>query len=247
MNKRVNTRENWPLYDTALIAANVNTLYPQANWYTSYADLAEPAEIPFFNVRNKSIGMQYCNFDSSEKLPFVYHIYGLSISVQAPIISQTKIGADNPTAADQTRAGDLYFSTELARHAAFILKVGQDEKLVSSCDLIPPGSGVTGFASMLNKAGNNAGSMNSNLQQGDPDMKNIWAFPEPIAVPRDRNISGTLVISSQMRTALKKCIGPGNYLNNDTTDHPDKFPAAAMIRATLLGRREVQLRNNLFA
>jgi hypothetical protein len=245
MNK-VNATEIWPLYDSVMICNAVTTLYPKANWYAQYSDFADPAEIPFFNVRNRSIGMQYNNFDSSEKLPFVYHIYGLAISVQAPIVSQIKIGEDNPTAANQTRPGDLFFATELARHSAFILKVGQDEKMVNATNLLPPGSGVHGFADMFNKAGNNAGSMPSNLQNGVPEHKNVWAFPEPIAVPRDRNVSGTLVLSSYMRESLKKCIGPGNYLNDDTADHPNKYPAASVIRATLIGKREVQLRNNLF-
>lgn len=243
--EKVNALETWPLYDSVMICNVVDSLYPQANWYKTYQAFADPAEIPFFNVRNKSIGQSYCNFDSSEKLPFVYHIYGLAISVQTPIVSQEKTDATNPDAANQTRYADAFFATELARHSAFILKVGQDEKLVNATNLLPPGSGVSGFGDIFNKAGNNAGGMISNVQNGHPDIHNVWLFPEAIAVPRDRNISGTLVLSSYMRDSLKKAAGPGLYLANDTTDHPDRYAAASMIRATLIGKREVQLRNNL--
>lgn len=243
--EKQNALETWPLYDSVMISNVVDALYPQASWYKQYSDLAAPAEIPFFNVRNKSIGVQYCNFDSSEKLPFVFHIYGLAISVQAPIMSQEKINATNPDAANQTRYADAFFATELPRHSAFILKVGQDEKLVNCTNLLPPGSGVSGNGAMFNTAGNTVGGMISDLQNGEPEIGNVWIFPEPIAVPRDRNISGTLVLSSYLRGCLTKAAGPGLYLANDTTNHPDRYAAASLIRATLIGKREVQLRNNL--
>jgi hypothetical protein len=240
--QRRNAIEVWPIYDTVMIMNNVNSLYPNANWYQQYDDLAVPAEIPFFNVRNKSVGEAYCNLDSSDKMSFGFEIFGLGVYVGAPAVSGIKVADQAPTAANQVRCADGFFATEVVRHSTFILKIGQDEKLVSPVSILPSGEGVAGYSKMVDDANNGLGLALGNINNGMAFKKNMFLFPEPISVPRDRNISGSLVFSPYLRSALAKASGPGNLLNNPT---PDVYPSASIIRVTMLGRRGVQQRNEL--
>lgn len=240
-----NARERFPLYDTVMVMNNCSTMYPNAAWYNQYADLGAPAEIPFLNVRNRSIGAAYNNFDSAEKLPFVYHIYAMGIYFTPPTVSTMKIGETAPTATNQVRASDIYFATEMARHSSMILKVGQDEKWVGSSDMLPAGQGVSGWVRHLDATAQTLGGSVQTFNNGEPANRNVWVFPEPISVPRDRQISGVLTLSSNLRDALKKASGPGYWLNTTETDYPDKYPAASLIQVILGGYREVQPRNQL--
>jgi hypothetical protein len=243
--QRVNAEESWPLYDSLVVMNNVNSLYPNAAWYQQYSDIAVPADLPLFNVRNKSVGEAYCNFDSSDKMAFAYEIFALGILVAGPAVSGIKIGESTPSAANQTRPGDIFFASEVIRHSTFILKVGQDEKLVAPVSSLPAGEGIAGLAKIFDDANNTLGLALSNLGNGVPLKRNMWVFPKPIRVPRDRNISGTLVFSNYLRTSLAKCAGPGQLLNSATGGYPDKYPSASLIRVTMLGRRYVQQRNEL--
>lgn len=246
MNERMNAIEVWPQYDTVMVMDNVNTLYPNAGWYRQYSDLAAPAEIPFFNVRNKSVGEAYCNFDSADKIPYGYEIFAIGVYIAAPAVSSMRVGAgDEPIASNQTRCADVFFATEMLRHSSLILKVGQDEKLVAPLSLLPSGEGVHGWSKTIDAANHAAGAAIHNFGDGVVDKKNMWLFPEPVQVPKDRNLSAVLVLSPYLRASLTKAEGPGVLLNTNEATFPDRYPAAAMIRVTMLGRRGVQQRNEL--
>jgi hypothetical protein len=240
-----NALEVWTLYDTFMIMNEVETLYPNANWVKQYANMANMNEIPFFNVRNRSVGEAYCNLDSSEKLPYPYHICAAGIYVSAPVVSMKKVGGTVPTPDNQCRYADIFFATELPRFSAFKLKVGVDEKYIAKTNMMPSGQGLAGWARVLDAAGNTLGGSVGNLQSGTPHKNNKGVFPEPIAVPRDRNMSGSLHIASYFSDAMEKAAGPGVWLNTTEADYPDQYAAASIIRVVLAGFREVQLRNQL--
>jgi hypothetical protein len=232
--KYQNALETYPLYDSVLIGTNAPGLYQNSGYFANFAALGVPATIPFLNVRNKAIaGKQYNNFDSANKLPYVYHCHSIGLSIEAPAVSFGNTGA-GPS------PSNLFFATELVKHCGFILKVGQDEKLVAPGSLIPSGQGVAGYASNFASTGDKQ-SVIQNTNNGNPDKNNRFPFPETISMPRESNVEGQLVISEYGREALKKCVGPGNWEKDQ--DESEQYPAMAVIRVTLFGEREVQQRN----
>jgi len=236
----VNAYESWTLYDTVLIAKNVNEIANNAQWYTSYAQLSQNATVPFFNVRNKSVGVSYCNLDSANKLPFVFHCYSIGVDFEGPTVS-------TPNAEGGPGAGawaSLFFSGELIKHCGFILKVSQDEKLVNTCNLLPSGQGVSGFGSVLHNTGPGIIEMFQDVGSGVNDRDNRWKFAQPIQMPREVNIEGTLYLSNYARNALVKCAGP-NFIQNQFGVSASNYAACASIKVTLYGKREVQQRNEL--
>jgi hypothetical protein len=231
-----NALETYPLYDSILIGSNAPGLYKNAGYFADYAELGQPAMIPFFNVRNKAqAGKQYNNFDSANKLSFVYHCHSIGLSIEAPAVSFGSSGAPGEPA-----PGNLFFATELVKHCGFILKIGQDEKLVAPGSLMPSGQGVAGYADNEASTGD-IQKVIQNTNSGDPELKNRFPFAEPLEMPRESNVEGQLIISEYGREALKKMVGPGNWEKDQAKT--EQYPAMAVIRVTLFGEREVQQRN----
>lgn len=234
-----NAVEDWPLYDSVLIASNVDQLYKNSGFLTSYAALANFAEIPFFNTRNKSVGVQYCNMDSANKMPFVYHLEEIGISFHSPLGSYQAGGGTPP----RTELSDAFFSADLYSHCGFIFKVAQDEKLVADCGSMPDGEGIKGWAGNQSESTSLQFVSNQTFSQGEAEVSLNWKFPKPISIPRDQTIEGKLVLSNDARTALTKMVGPGLLPLADTGI--DTAPQAALIKVTMYGKREVQQRNAL--
>lgn len=238
-----NAYEGWTLYDTVMVSSVVDSLYKNSAWYTSYQALGQPSTIPFFNVRNKSVGVQYCNFDSANKLPFVFHCYSIGIDFDAPAVS---FGDESET----TGQSDAFFAAELANHCGFILKVSQDEKLVQTCVCMPSGQGVAGWNSQVGATGPDPAHSMQNVTFGIPDRENRWHFAKepgdiPVQMPREVNIEGLLIVSEYGRAALAKMAGPGNWQFNTSASGFNSYPQAATIRVSMYGKREVQQRNDL--
>ena len=102
----VNAYETWSLYDTVVIASNADELWNGQGMYKSYKDLGVPPSVPFFNARNKSAGVQYCNLDSANKLPYVFHCYSMGISFESPNFGGSGI-LESP--GSQGRTSNLFF------------------------------------------------------------------------------------------------------------------------------------------
>lgn len=236
MNQPVNAWEPWTLYDSVLISTVADTIYSGQGFFNSYAALSAPAQIPFLNVRNKSaVGEAYNNFDSRDKLPYVYHAYTIGISFEAPSVTYGAIQTGQSE-------GAILFANEIVKHCGFVLKVSQDEKLVHTAELMPNGQGVTGWGTSTEIGGAVAPTIGQNVSSGQPDKDNKWPFPNPIEMPREVNISGTLVISPYGKSLLAKMVGPGTVR---VSEAGATYPAAALLRVSLGGFREVQQRNAL--
>lgn len=236
-----NAYESWSLYDTVLIGENAPALHQGAGFFADYAALSVPSQIPFFNVRNKSVGTPYCNFDSANKLPFVFHCYSIGLDIEAPL-SLASVDQGNP--ANTPTYSNLFFSGELAKHVGFILKVSQDEKLVQTGTLMPSGQGIAGWQNQYGNFAEDGNAALSNLSVGVPEKNNRWKFAEPIAMPREVNIEGNLVFSEYAREALSSMYGPGTVYAQEGISG-SAYPAYSQIRVTLYGMREVQQRNAL--
>lgn len=235
--QKLNALESWSLYDTVVIASNVNTFFSKEAYFSSYADLANQATVPFFNSRNQSVGVQYCNMESANKMPYPYHLYSIGIDFESPTVSY-----GDPT--DTKLPSDMFFSNELVKHCGFIFKVSQDEKLVQTCSLMPSGQGVAGYAAYPVDGSGDAGAAQHNVTNGVPHRDNRRAMRSPIVIPREATIEGQLVLSNYAREALAKAAGPGDW-ENDQAVPANNFPQSSQIRVTMYGYREVQQRNAL--
>lgn len=236
-----NAVEVWELHDSVLISKYVdeNSKYQGVGFYNGYAALGAAAEIPFFTIRNSSIVDQaYCNFDSKDKMNFGFHCFSLGIEFIAPTFD----GGENPNATMRSQT----FAAELPKHASFVLTLNQDEKVVSTINLVPSGMGVQGS---MNESMDPAHSPAQNVQvaqNGWPSIKNRWEFKGPLRIPRNVTIKGTLQFSSIGRAILAGMESP-SLMNVNGDPQPGQGTGnvwqAAMIRVSMFGVREVQMRN----
>ena len=247
MRKKIefeNAVEVWELHDSVLVSAFVdeNPKYQGVGFYNSYAAMGAASEIPFFTVRNSSmVDSAYCNFDSKDKMNFVYHCFSLGIDFIAPVM----VGTQNTNC----MARSAVFEAELPKHASFILTLNQDEKVVATIPLLPSGQGSPGGLGMTNiSPATGPAQQYTAMGNGQATIKNRWEFksPGPMRIPRNVTIKGVLRFSSIGRAILAGMEDPGTAT---VTDSPNpgqgdgSVDLAAMIRVSMFGVREVQLRN----
>jgi hypothetical protein len=232
----MNVVEAYSLYDTIQIGGKVE---PEEG-YISFPAMANEEEIPFFTKRTRSkVGLAYTNKDSTDALPFAFHVYSLGVHwlgfpERAPL-------PETPTAEmiSEYEAGYL-FEKILPAHTGVTLKVREDERLAHTAELAPPGVGVLGT---------NAGAYNNApvhaATQSWPDLANRWRFPEPIRVPRNTIVTVNLKFSKYAKQLLLAMLGPGVISLSLGPNQPIDIPRRALIRVSLIGKREVQQRGEL--
>ena len=247
MRKKVefdNAVEVWELHDSVLISPYVgsNPKYQGVGFYNSYAAMGAASEIPFFTVRNSSmVDPAYCNFDSKDKMNFVYHCFSLGVDFIAPVLTGTQ--------STSAIARSAVFQAELPKHASFILTLNQDEKVVATIPLLPSGQGTPGSLGKTNVSPALGPAQHYNaIGNGQPTIKNRWTFksPGPMRIPRNVTIKGVLRFSSIGRAILAGMEDPGTatVTDNPTPGQGDgSVDLAAMVRVSMFGVREVQLRN----
>ena len=229
-----NVLEFWPLYDTVLIGVHTD-LYPKAGYFIAYGNLGAVAEIPFFNIRNRSmVGVPYNNFDTTEHLTFPYHCDSIGVEFITAVSATSTTGFS-------WLIGDLVFGKLLQNHASLKFIVDQDEKLVCTVPLCPAGMGIDGDAS----DGGSDDHANYGIDvanNGSPILTNRWKFPQPIIIPRNATIRATIEFSPYARNVLNTMVvGPGvEYVGAAQTN-----PQISAIRVSMFGRREVQQRGQL--
>lgn len=246
----MNVGERWTMFDTVMISpfvANLGNNAP-AGWFESFVDLGLADSIPFFNIRNQSIGRPYNNQATRDQLPYAIRLKSIGIAFIAPSIA-SQIGAEGPSAEAGNRVDHLsaFFEADLPTHASFTFKVNQDERLITTAFMCPPGYGPTGggFVHEGNTAGADVsvGSVQA-VSQGEPDLGVRWIFPIDIDMPRRASVSAEIRLTEYARQFLQALWGPG-YLNfhDNTTGNPSAlYPCAFMIQITLHGERLVQQR-----
>jgi hypothetical protein len=240
-----NALEVWPYFDTVLISQWVaqagNERFAKAGFLAGYNALGVQGQIPFFKTRNRgTVGLPYCNMDVIDRFNLPFHCFGIAVAFVAPTLSAS--GDPNP------QAQDAFFAAELPKHCGFTFNVGQDEKLASHAGYLNAGSGLVGHQTQ--SGGTTFGSqlLTQSYAAGRAEKWNIYPFvqvkengekiPTPIQIPRNETIQAILHISPEGKNLLSVLPGPGI-----TTGEGGSFFQRALIRVSLYGVREVQLRN----
>jgi hypothetical protein len=232
----MNVVEAYALFDTVQIGGKVE---PEEG-YPTFAALSAEEEIPFFTKRTRSkVGLAYTNKDSTDALPFAFHIYSMGIGWLG-FPERAKLPAE-PTAdqISEFEAGYL-FEKIIPAHCGVTLKVREDERLAHTAEFVPPGAGVLGY---------NGGAYNDApvhaMTQGWPDLANRWRFPEPVQVPRNTIVTVNLKFSKYAKSLLLAMQGPGGIDLSLGPNQPITIQRRALIRVSLIGKREVQQRGEL--
>jgi hypothetical protein len=240
----MNAMEMWSLYDTVLIGNGMKDL--GRKWYDTFAELGSENEVPFFNQRNRStVGVPYNSFDSAEQISFGFECHSIGVEWYAPVISETQNGLSPAPASNS----NPQMFMELLKHASFRLQVSQDEKLLINALGAPGGGGLAGSTvqTAVNDPEVQAYSY-QNVSNGVARLQNRFHFAEPIRIPRNRNIAGWIEFSNYGQEVLKRMPDPEvidfSYSQGEPVeDH--QVSAVYMLRVSMIGKREVQQRNNL--
>jgi len=244
-----NVAENWTLYDTTLIGPGLTSLAFNDGWLASYNALGLQAEVPFFNVRNKNVGLPYNNQDTRDALAWGFRIFTVGVRFFAPAVSVYSL--DSPIQGDQHLPQNL-FETEIAKHCQLTLQTNQDERLKTHALLTPPGYGPVGGGYSQGDVvtvSNTPNVMTQTQGQGVSILTNKWGFANPLEVPRRANLSVTLKFNDYCKNLLQAMPGP-NLTPLRAVAGGDTWyacPAIAGIQVVLGGQRLVQQRGQYHA
>lgn len=234
-----NVLESAALYDTLQIKYGIKDL----EGFASFLALSAQTEIPFFTVRNRSeVGEAITNKDSKDSMPWPFHAYSMGIQFFAPNpIKPPYIANGSATDLDiASQSIGWLFGKVAPLHCGVILRVREDDKLIHTAELMPAGSGA--FGGMGNYSGiPNVGS------NGWPSLGNRWKFPDPVSIPRGAVVEAKLRFTTYGRALLAALPGPGTDNLGPFTEQGAgvAFPQNALIRVSLIGKREVQQRGEL--
>lgn len=245
-----NAIEAWALYDSVLVGEGM-AAKSGAGWYDTFSDLANETEIGFFNQRNRAVvGVPYTSLDTSEQIPFAFRATSIGLDVYVPPFSDIDPANDGSLGIPR-----YHHFLELLRHASFRLVISQDEKLLTNALAVPGGAGVSGyFNEYTNSPPFQASATYSGIGNGDPCKSVRWAFPEPISIPRNRNLAAWIQFSNHARAQMRVMGGPGRvrinpaFLDPQTqlpTYQSTTVPGVVIMRVSINGFREVQQRNEL--
>lgn len=247
---RRNAVESWPIFDTVQIGQGQADV-SKAGWYNSFAELGNETQIPFFDQRTRSsVGPMYCNLDSAEQVPYPYTAYSIGVEVKTPSLAD--FHANFPQIESQSKSCNYETFVDMFKHAAFRLQVSQDEKILSNTMTLPGGVGGDGFYNgvSINPVNNYTSKFNM-YNNGMAVIKNRLRLQNPVHIPRNRNISGSLIFSTYARDVLQGLEGPlvtplsipASPATGVALDYG--VNAVCQIRVSLIGARQVQQRNDL--
>lgn len=251
----MNVGEDWLLYDTVLMISTPAQAVD--GWFTSYLTMGQAADIQFFNVRNRAIGLPYNNQDTRDQIPYAFMLQTLGVSFFGNSVSQAAQWEppDSGSAWAMNDYNQHIFTNDLPRHASVVLKVQQDEVLKNAVMFTPPGYGPYGSGYGRGQpSSQHPGSYDhiAAIQtQGLPALKNRWAFPQPIELPRLASVSLRLRFSNWGRNLLQAInFGSGLWQTSDNTgltDYVTQHQIISGIQVTMGGKRLVQQRGELHA
>ncbi len=252
-----NVRESWTLHDTVLIAP----ILPNENngWFQSFANMALQNDIPFFNVRNRIVGLQWNNQDARDVMPYGYYLESIGVRFFCP--SMKTIREYNDAIPIPLQIIDVsddisahIFCVDLPRHCTGVFQVQQDERLKAAAIMLPSGQGYSGdgygqgapIASSAPPVMGTPGHYDS-MVQGVPQNQCRWIWPEPIEIPRRATISFKLQYNEYAKAVLTQlnawfCEGWKSSVDPEANA---TFKIVAGIQVTLRGQRLAQQRGEL--
>lgn len=246
-----NVKEKCMLYDTVGIYTppfGVSMPVPDG-WFLNYAALSAANEIPFFNVRNRSAGLMWCNQDKRDQLAWPFLIQSIGIEWWALSMSSAPSWSTDQTFSPEDHASHV-FATDVPRHCGVTLQVQQDERLKAFSYFCQPGYGVFGdgygrSAPSALGAGNDNGwdHILNVVSQGQPLLNNRFHFPIALEVPRNATLNVRLTINEYGRQMLAVLPWLTTWFgaSYDVTDSL-VWQQFSGIRVTLEGYRLVQQR-----
>lgn len=252
-----NVKEQWYMYDTVAITPYNDLLpHPIPGWFSSFNALAATDGISFFDTRNKSIGLAYCNQEARDQIPFALDVMSLSVSFIAPACS-SQIGELQGEDTFRGRVDQIsaFWGSELPQHTSCVFRVNQDERLKTNCAIVPPCYGPIGSAMGQDDMSASGGFSTSVTAggMGRAHLKYRWEFPAGIGVPRRATIAVTLRFVEWARAVLGDIWGPGNLQFYDhtvgapTLGELEYRPSAFLIQVLITGQRQVQQRGEYHA
>jgi len=238
-----NITEAWEIHDTIAIGYTADGNPPlkptQPGWKFSYAEFGSENEHSFFNVRNRGeVGLAYCNLETKDQMPYVFHCYSIGLNFIAPpgLVEPSELETDWNSIAH------VVFAQTIQNHVGIKFRVREDEKLLNNGMLTPEGAGTYGVAIGFGGTVNTASV--TSVTPGMPDLGNRFTFPMPIEIPRGSTFNMDLVLSKYAQQMLQAIPGPGFYAFG-VGGEKNTVPARALVRATLIGKRAVQQRGEL--
>jgi len=245
----MNVGEAFQIYDTVLIGGYANTQKPNTGYFLSYALLGANSEVSFFNVRNRSHGIPYNNQDARDQLPYVMHIYSIGVAWFSPSTSCYQT-ADPPTT--EETIPNVFFKTEVPKHTSVILRTNQDERLITTSVMTPPGYGPVGGGigtGDLDSTRTYPNVYHASITQGESALVNTWGFKKPLQIPRTANLSVVLRFNTYCQNMLQQFTGPFYQPMRDVAADTSLYGArgCAGIQVFLRGKREVQQRGQYHA
>lgn len=263
MNKPVeNVAEAWPIYDTLCVTPSFyGSESLQLGWFNTFAAFAQKETHSFFMNRTiGSIGLQYTNKATVDRVDFAYDAFSLGVQFFAPgvrtlgyCVTDIVHYRDNFSA--------HWWESELPQHCAVQLKVQQDivsegNAMIFSPGYGPAGSGASFEHDLINAVPANGDPVNAmyppvmnwSMSQGMPVLSNRMDFEDPIGIPRTGSVEVIITVSEYARDVLAN-IGAGIIATplqyvfvEDTTPEFRHYPSRYGIRVSLLGVRYVQQR-----
>jgi len=235
---KLRAAETWPFYDTLVIDPSL----PQAQQdegFQTYADLGRIGQVSFFGDKRKrsTVTAAYNNMNIDNLLDYGMYVHSIGVGMWAP--STSTPGEVGP---DQDAIESLIFNVDLRHHIGAVLRINQDEKLVTTMDLLPEGTGSSGVSEL--NAFSGVGSMVT-AQVGSPIVTNRFFLPRPMKLTRGTVLSLEVVFSQYARQLLQGMRGPGYYDFVGDDGEPLETPIArrAIMRCSLMVLREALLRD----
>lgn len=165
MSGRRNVREQIILTDTIMVGKWVGNMSDRPNgWFTTFAEVGAAGSLPFFNVRNRSIGTMYNNQDARDQLPYGMRIQSIGVrfwagptstftscdNIGSTLVTRTPKAENDYTDPDfdtMTNREELHgavWEADIPNHASAILRTNQDNRLKAPVALLAPGTGPVG-------------------------------------------------------------------------------------------------------
>lgn len=246
-NEYYNVEETFPLFDTVAVTERLPSIHPTPpGWFSTFAAMGAANDIAFFNVRNKATcGRAYNNQDTRDQTAWGYLLRSVGVQFFAPPIASL-LDADNY----MHMQNNALWEAELPQHAALTLRINQDDYLKINVAMVNAGIGPTigGWGQFGGQAIGSQHMVSGANTQGEPLLKNMWHFPEPIGIPRRASLSATIKFSEYGRQLLQVMPGPDSiYYRGPVWGQSLLINAFFGVKVVLVGQRLVQQRGELHA
>jgi len=267
MENQVRVKETWELNDTIRILGPGNTpatpitALPQTpGWVRTFAQLADQNQLNFFDQRNRSVGLMWCNLDARDSLPYGFKALKIGVRFTAATMSQLITAGEGGFGLKWDDVSCQIFVVDLLRECSLSLNVSQDEKLKSVCHLLPSGKGIygDGYGSGQSYKAGIAGEVPidpivgpithyDSMTNGVPSLGNQFDWPIEIDIPKGCNLNVTLNFTEHAKAVLRVLnLGWRNaWIPGLVGDTRTYIGNEAAINVCLSGYRYVQQRGEL--